>query len=849
MPLSPTAIGVTIGWIVIIVLVITLPRQANPNQQPEQTRRRFPKPARAAGGYEVTLNERPEARLGAHTSSSSSIEPSCSPIYSLTMPIYVREHRPLWTPPADAKPDKERQQAVFRAYQTHKMVTAHAIDTDGALLISPTAPFIPSPPSTTDTPVTYADGRLGEHDWTEVPQPYTAGMTHRAFVHSSASSNEHDPVYVRLEDGVNFDTADYFTRRGRVNGDLVDALLALYASERQATRDTYVVGSPMPPLFGQDQETLTTLLRLRRSPTDLEHARIDLARVQRHILDMRSLTAYRTFQQYWDAGLLQYPLPNQRTVGIWLDDSADALVRRKKLMYVGVQCWYRTNGDGIECAGLQVRTAPLPQSLSTELWDCNIHHPSAVSTRDNHPPSQHHRRQPEAPPRLHHEGRRRRDSRSLSPRPEQRRRRSPSPDRHRRRDSRDGRTRGRSQSIVPLAARLSDPVEDRPQPRGRRDTQSQHRDRSKSPVRISDEHRSLLQRLNLRQDQGWSAPTTTRVGTVNTHLASRAPPPSDAELYSHKPEGPYLWGAPDRDVTFLRPGSTPSEVVTDDQGYPCRTSIPIRSGLEVFLFLSTPFEIDTRVKPLRLPWETDDGPAPVITPVDKYPVPPPDILRDGKLAVMRALLWDSRQYKYIEQLREVKPEDADEKWRTAAKWGDRLKPGADYMSQVKGLDTVVNEVAMEKCGIHPVPVERRKANLWELDTFLFRTDFERLTAHMHKGLREAPTRDRPRVWARVRDSVRRVLWGVELDYYPDSRESAFLDSTDDLYRLRYWRAVARIMESWDLSAPMLTRIRSTTGGSVRELEYQLVTMFRAVHREELGREPYVFRHRSALGLM
>ena len=113
---------------------------------------------------------------------------------------------------------------------------------------------------------------------------------------------------------------------------------------------------------------------------------------------------------------------------------------------------------------------------------------------------------------------------------------------------------------------------------------------------------------------------------------------------------------------------------------------------------------------------------------------------------------------------------------------------------------------------------------------------------LHRGMRAATSDRTARLWARIRDNLRRV-WGPDLTYFPDAHDPAYLDSTDDLVRLCHWRALARLVSQWELPSQLRERVQVATGGPVRGLEAELQGVLRELGLREFDREMHAFPHR------
>ncbi|EPS97526.1 hypothetical protein FOMPIDRAFT_1052296 [Fomitopsis schrenkii] len=393
---------------------------------------------------------------------------------------------------------------------------------------------------------------------------------------------------------------------------------------------------------------------------------------------------------------------------------------------------------------------------------------------------------------------------------------------------------GRPRSTVPLIDRLS----------------SRERPRASIPLadRFTDPPASTNKaRGRLTLEERLASPATS---SEQSRAPSPSPPPSPlatpavpastaAAPLDRVPMTAFRLSRPDRDVNALRAIPGPTRALRDDNGRICYTTVPVRQDGELFWYLTVPFEDDTGIAALRLPWEKDDGPAPIVVPARLRLVPPGSVLLHHHWGPFCLALWKRYGPVHVTALMRQEEWDALLESRTLAEWADALRPGSNARRTLGPDPGEWTEDTLLRVGLVPASDEESEAFSWENDTFLFRRDFEQLAARLHEGLRNAPSHLRGTVWARARDSIRR-MWGPELTYFPDVEEAAFLDSKDDLVCMRHWRAMARLVLQWDLPAQVRERVHLATGGPVRRLHQDLQEILDELARRELGREMHVF---------
>ena len=305
---------------------------------------------------------------------------------------------------------------------------------------------------------------------------------------------------------------------------------------------------------------------------------------------------------------------------------------------------------------------------------------------------------------------------------------------------------------------------------------------------------------------------------------------------------PFSPTAPDRDVARLMPCLPHPQIIADDLSHRCCTYLPIRPGTEVVFFLQHRFEEEQCFPGLFVPWADATAESPCSTSAKVSPVPPGHLLTTGEAGPLCAILWQWSAFKYVNGVMTHDPEVDASLWATPRQWHSQLRGGNKFHWRIGPKDSQINDSVLDSLGLGQVTEERAQDYAWELDTFLFRLDFEQLTTFKHHALNALPMNKRPRAWVPLQDRVRRI-WGLDLNYFPSVREPAYLDSEDELLHLRHWRAIGRVMMEWDVSDIFFTRIQVAMGGTVTEIENGLKGVFVDVHKQVYTRDPYPFEHR------
>lgn len=929
------------------------------------------------------------------------------------MPDYLRAHEPLWSCDATA-PDVARRRSATSAFTGHRRVAAYALGAGGLFFASPNTDRVAQPPVVTSCglPQTYSDGRWGPLEWTRVPQILREDSEHRICTYQLQRPDALDPAFVTPSDKKEFTTFDYNSRRGRLHPSFLDALLAMRDSENLAALRAAKDDASYHAVLAHDEAADAALARLHIDHRTLEDTRIDVAAVQRRILDLRAFTAWVTLRRAWNEGWLWEPLPVFPVVGAWLDYGHVLGPELLRLTFLGIPCWYSVAAFSPPIGARAVDLAPYPQELSFALWDEDLHHPSPESKRgkanrrglsapenartidqlsgeddfdepdweadgrssparieddrtepvesqhlergrsrlrspqrDSRSASPRSRSRAWSPPRRPSHStqvrrgwgmrgdsympnygrssgrrtsgyarsafsppRRRSRSRSLERQGATRRQRDRSPANYwgprsrRRRPSRSPspswrqpRSRSRSSRChsPPLWHRRRSSSPRRQSPRPARRSRSPRRyspprressltsrrrhaspgrsttNRSRScesagrrnyaevsprdsPTEPGDElpRRSLLDRLGGPQRLSlldrFDSPPPLRSRASSFSSASAVAAENDVrDPLSYVPDTPFNAEAPDRDVSRLRPKGPRPRFITYDKGRVCRTYLPIREGAEVRYFLEARFEDDVHTQGVFVPWAHASEELPRLPPAGLTPVPPGRLMMAGQLGLQRAILWKWYSFKYLSGVMTRDPDEDLSLWTTPAQWRRRLRGGKEFRERLPAHRTTPSDEALDALHLGPATADDCVRYAWELDTFLFRADFERLTAFKHRAFNRAPLLVRPRLWVELRDRIRRV-WGSGLNYFPSVSEPAFLDSDDELLRLRHWRALGRIMLEWDVTERRHERILVAMGGTVTEIEQGLCKVFNDVHLLVYNRDSYPFTYRPDL---
>ncbi|KAH9829061.1 uncharacterized protein C8Q71DRAFT_728367 [Rhodofomes roseus] len=321
-------------------------------------------------------------------------------------------------------------------------------------------------------------------------------------------------------------------------------------------------------------------------------------------------------------------------------------------------------------------------------------------------------------------------------------------------------------------------------------------------------------------------------------IAGEGEAPPEEQTYSQPP------GMVEEDVevvTLAAPAPTASEglhVVQLPSGIPLRTRLPITTGEEAIAYLREPFERGSQSPAFRLRDEDDYGPEPFYPPSGQHPVPPPHLLlAAGDEGYLATILWLKARGPCLAGL-----SAPPQQWATSnsKQWQSRLRGAKPLQVAARSIPTRPLPDDVISPFRNPLPHERENET-WELRTFHFRLDFERLAQQMHPGIQAASSSTaRGTIWAGIRDRIRRV-WGAGTTLYPSTLEPRYFDNEDDLVRLRHWFALGRLMLEWNLRPDLEHDLQVAMGGSVTDAADRIRNVFITLYKRQFNnRDPQVF---------
>ncbi|KAI0043054.1 hypothetical protein FA95DRAFT_1563702 [Auriscalpium vulgare] len=320
---------------------------------------------------------------------------------------------------------------------------------------------------------------------------------------------------------------------------------------------------------------------------------------------------------------------------------------------------------------------------------------------------------------------------------------------------------------------------------------------------------------------------STEALSLATRLTRPSPPSS-----SPPPSVPLHARGP---VLFATPHS-----VMDLHGQPILTTIPV-NGDEVAAYLSDEWLTSSDVPYSLAAWETRaPAPAPFIANASTLPAPP--------LVQLNTLLhvyhWHSMR-DHVASTLELRPPHEWESGK-AAWWRSRLKGKGASAEVFKGdprshpaaedLARLTNKEGLPWVRLSDEDV---RMLLWEVRTFHFRRDFERLVLGRHPSRPLAAGNQAAFVALRAR--LRR-LWGPGLTFFPYASEPRVLDHPDELYARRAWRGIGYLLLEV-LPQEQLEAIHFAMGGSVTEMSTILMNAYSISFRSTYNREPITFMGR------
>ncbi|KAI0055344.1 hypothetical protein BV25DRAFT_1921894 [Artomyces pyxidatus] len=233
-------------------------------------------------------------------------------------------------------------------------------------------------------------------------------------------------------------------------------------------------------------------------------------------------------------------------------------------------------------------------------------------------------------------------------------------------------------------------------------------------------------------------------------------------------------------------------------------------------------------------WELTSSSLPFADSVGQHGAPPL-----SALATDTALyLWRSMRPSVVARLNAGPPST----WLPGgtAQWKTRLKPkGRTARVLAPGTTPSASAVAelTDSAGLPWTILTQRDFEQlrWEVRTFLFRRDFERLAFDTH---RSTPLADPdPAILLDLRARIRR-LWGPRSSFFPSADEPRYFDSADDLVRLRHWRGFGLLLS--ELRGADQDAIHHALGGSVTGMSTLLLSLFRSYFQDLYKRAPTAF---------
>ncbi|KAH9918787.1 uncharacterized protein B0H18DRAFT_957787 [Fomitopsis serialis] len=201
-----------------------------------------------------------------------------------------------------------------------------------------------------------------------------------------------------------------------------------------------------------------------------------------------------------------------------------------------------------------------------------------------------------------------------------------------------------------------------------------------------------------------------------------------------------------------------------------------------------------------------DAPSPEAT-----TAPPMSRTRSRTRRYGALLMWLKSRDTQVEALNRPPGEWEPLKFKV---WKGRLRPDAALSRTLKTCP--LRPLPDSKLPYHrnPQPDEEDK-EVWELRTFHFRSNVERVVAAKHPAMKATMSATaRGALWAGIRDRIRRV-WGAGLSVYPSYYEPRYLDSEDDVVRLAHWCALGRILLELDVRDNIAKDLRLVVGALLR----------------------------------
>ncbi|KAI0058050.1 hypothetical protein BV25DRAFT_1919586 [Artomyces pyxidatus] len=279
---------------------------------------------------------------------------------------------------------------------------------------------------------------------------------------------------------------------------------------------------------------------------------------------------------------------------------------------------------------------------------------------------------------------------------------------------------------------------------------------------------------------------------------------------------------------------TVPHIVVDSFGHQIETRLPLCSA-QVDAFLQTDWlDDDNGVFLISMAsWENQAPQAAFTGHPLQFAMPPPAVLENWKAVYQ----WSSIR---SEVLHTIRFQSLD-KWATGATtyWRNRLRPKGILNQVLQRFDSPEQISQSDLTGITDLSGKALRKLLpedfaalrWEANTFLFHKDFERLVFAKHPSQPLLP--DHLYVLRHLRMRVRR-LWGPT-DFIPRADDHRFVESPDDLMRMRFWRAIGCILA--EVEGTNKGAIELAMGGSVTGMVEVLTSEFTNNYRTLFNRDP------------
>ncbi|KAI0040530.1 hypothetical protein FA95DRAFT_1576901, partial [Auriscalpium vulgare] len=686
---------------------------------------------------------------------------------------------------------------------------------DDVWLASSNADWIPPYPDTFPPFVTErSDGLRGHHEPTRVPQHYDDARPWLAYMWSLDVG---DPARLSLvrDKGCYTERWTPEPRRVAVRSDTAQLLIDEYEGALALAEEVDIRlldnQHRIPSDLRLSNEVFT---ELRYGRSDLHATLVNCATVQRATIELRGFALWANYTLAFRAGFITAQETLLPVVGCWVRASDTHIW--ETLTYGGVPCWRMTPTPPKDPAAYHMLIGTVPSDLALDDWDEDIHHP-----------------RPE-----HTYGRKERNARAAIAKLEAAGKHY---DAMEVQDALDG----ISQDITwdeRVAARREMQARALPSggPPGMLALALSPRLLQSAEPSLSGSGRGPLARRPAAQplppsvgDRSVSPP----VDAVSLPAASSPGSPM-AMSPAVVPAAPPLTIEPLALALGTAPTTPTLHEVVLSGSQQVRTWLAL-SVEEARNYVRVGWWEDTRLVAPLAPWELQASTPPYMPDQYQYPVPPASCLEQD-----RALyVWRSISPNYIDTIVNVPPTH----WAggRVKEWKSRLRPKGSASRALRNLPSLsptwedvdgVLDVSGQPWVV--LDAEARAGLRWAARTFLFRRDVERLVLARLPGAPLWPAHHA--LFTSVRARMRRI-WGSASAFYPEVGEPRYLDSDDELVRLRHWRAFGALLA--DLAGVNGPTIEAAMGGPVTDMPDILLRLFTSYFRETFDRDPTVLRIR------